>query len=503
MGDNPSERPGLERAPTGVPGLDTILAGGLLRGGIFIVQGSPGAGKTILGNQICFRHVANGGRALYVTLLAENHARMLLHIGQLGFFEETVIPDRLYYISAFRVLEEEGLAGVMNLLRREVQAHDVGILVLDGLSAIEDTAASTRELKKFIHQLQAQAAMANCTMLLLTGAKPVSAEHTLVDGVIELQTTLYGRRAERSLQVHKLRGSGYMRGEHSFRITGDGIIAYPSTEAWLSKPSIADRPTGPPVPTGLVQLDRITGGGFPPQSTALLVGPPGIGKTTLGLHFLSECDAKNRGLLFGFYETPAAIADKARTLGLPLERLIAQGHVEINWQPTTQGLLDAVCHQLIEAVRRRGIRRLFIDGLQGFQKLATDRERLGHIFAAFNNEFRGRGVNTLYTSEADLIGPVPGLPLSGLSLQGVSCIAEIILVTRYVELRSELHRMISVLKVRDAEINSAMHKFTITNRGMVIEPDSTGAETILAQAARHGGDPVLATALGAGRSGEG
>src|ERR1700749_3181115 len=115
------DRPILKRIATGVPGLDTVLRGGFLRGGIFIVQGSPGAGKTILGNQICFHHVASGGRALYVTLLAENHARMLLHIGQLGFFEEAAIPDRLYYISAFSVLEEAGLTGPLDLLRREIQ----------------------------------------------------------------------------------------------------------------------------------------------------------------------------------------------------------------------------------------------------------------------------------------------------------------------------------------------------------------------------------------------
>ena len=302
MRPDPTGGPQLERVPTGVPGLDTILRGGFLRSGIYIIQGYPGAGKTILGNQICFRHVASGSRALYVTLLAESHARMLLHLGSLGFFEQAVIPDRLYFISAFRTLEEAGLAGVLDLLRREMQAHDASILVLDGLSAIEDTAASSRELKKFVHQLQAHATMANCTMLLLTGAKAVSAEHTLVDGVIELQTQLYGRRAERSLQVHKLRGSGYMRGEHSYRITGDGIVVYPRTEALIGAPPAGERVSGPPLSTGIAQLDRMMGGGFPHHSTALLIGPPGIGKTTFGLHFLSECDEKNPGLLFGFYE---------------------------------------------------------------------------------------------------------------------------------------------------------------------------------------------------------
>jgi circadian clock protein KaiC len=242
------------------------------------------------------------------------------------------------------------------------------------------------------------------------------------------------------------------------------------------------------------------GGGFPQHSTALLVGPPGIGKTTLGLQFLSECNRDNPGLFFGFYETPAAICDKAKALGLPLEQLIAEGHVEIVWQPTTEGLLDETCDRLVAALERGGVRRLFIDGLQGFDRLAPERERLGHIFSAFSSEFRGRGISTLFTAEADLIGPVLGLPLSGLSLRGVSCIAEIILVMRYVELRSHLHRMISVLKVRDADIDCALHRFTISGDGIVIEPDSTTAEEILAQVLGQAGyqGPVRAAATGHG-----
>ena len=151
-----------------------------------------------------------------------------------GFSKKLQFSDRLYYISAFSVLEETGLSGVLDLLRREIQARGASVLVLDGLSAIEDASPSVPELKKFIHQLQAHAMMASCTTLLLTGTNSVSAEHTLADGVIELQTRLYGKRAERSLQVHKLRGSGYLRGEHSYRITDEGITVYPRTEGvWL------------------------------------------------------------------------------------------------------------------------------------------------------------------------------------------------------------------------------------------------------------------------------
>ena len=131
------------------------------------------------------------------------------------------------------------------------------------------------------------------------------------------------------------------------------------------------------------------------------------------------------------------------------------------------------------------------------------RESAWVIFSAFSSEFRGLGVSTLYTAESDLIGPVLGLPLSGLSLQGVSCIAEIILVARYVELRSRLHRMISVLKVRDSEIDSALHEFTITKNGIVIAPDSATAETILAEAAGQGRQANSMTVPESTRHGEG
>ena len=173
---------------------------------------------------------------------------------------------------------------------------------------------------------------------------------------------------------------------------------------------------------------------------------------------------------------------KVNALRLPLEGLIEQGQVEVLWQPTTEDILDEACHRMLEAVKRRNVRRLFIDGLEGFERLTTDRERLGHVFAALSNELSALGVTTLYTAEAETIGPVSGLPLSHAPLEGVSCIAEIILVMRYVELRAHLYRVIAVVKVRDALIASTFHKFTITNTGIVIDENASVAEQILAEA---------------------
>jgi circadian clock protein KaiC len=228
----------LERLPSGIAGLDAILGGGFFRSGVYIVHGLPGSGKTILANQLCYRHVAGGGRAVYVTLLAESHSRMLQHLRKLSFFDERAIPERLSYISAFHDLEADGLKGLMGVLRREMRARDVSVLVLDGLVAAAEAAQTDRELKKFIHEVQTSAVFNNCTVFMLTSGSPqrVNAEHTMVDGLIEIEDRLFDVRAERSIQVRKFRGDGALRGKHAFRITDDGLQVLPRNESMFDSP---------------------------------------------------------------------------------------------------------------------------------------------------------------------------------------------------------------------------------------------------------------------------
>src|SRR3954447_2176701 len=129
-----------DRLETGITGLDTILGGGVFEGGIYIIQGAPGAGKTILGNQICFAHAAHGRHALYITLLAESHSRMIGHMRRLSFFDEAAIPERMSYVGAFKTLEDDGLRGLLEVVRREVRSRKASILVLDGLVTVHDRA---------------------------------------------------------------------------------------------------------------------------------------------------------------------------------------------------------------------------------------------------------------------------------------------------------------------------------------------------------------------------
>src|ERR1700679_1071626 len=115
--------PKLERFNSGIPGLDRVLAGGFFAGGGDIVEGRPGAGKTIFANQLAFHAVLGGRCALYVTLLAESHTRLLQHLQDMSFFDPTAIPEQLTYGGGFRGLEEGGLKARLGLVRQELRAH--------------------------------------------------------------------------------------------------------------------------------------------------------------------------------------------------------------------------------------------------------------------------------------------------------------------------------------------------------------------------------------------
>jgi circadian clock protein KaiC len=477
----------LDRITTGIPGLDLVLNGGFLKGGLYIVQGPPGSGKTTLGNQICFNHVSADGRAIYVTLLAEYHARMMQHLSIMSFFDSSKIPDQLAYLNGLRVLHDDGLKALLSLLRREITTRGASILVIDGIVAARRIADDEQAFNEFVHELQAIAIATDCTVFMLTSAQGVhiTPEHTMVDGIIELVDQLSGWVAESSLRVVKFRGSSSLRGRHAFKITDDGIVVHPRLEALLARPSRPDPGGNAKLPSGADQLDVMLGGGLPESSTTMIMGPSGTGKTTLGLQFLAKCSESEPGLLFGFYETPTRLNAKIAGVCSSLAPLLAGNAVEVVWQPPTDDLLDAYGERLLQAVYRRKVRRLFIDGLGAFQQAAgTEPGRMGNFLTTLMNEMRVLGVTTLYTLEVpDLMGPAIRTPIGDLS-----SLAENLLMLRFVELRSRLYRLVSILKVRDSPFDSSLHEYTTTSRGLLIDATSDSAERIMSGYVRQAED---------------
>ena len=146
-------------------------------------------------------------------------------------------------------------------------------------------------------------------------------------------------------------------------------------------------------------------------------------------------------------------------------------------------MLDAYGERLLEAVHRRKVRRLFIDGLNGLMKAAVEPGRMDHFFTALANELRVLGVTTLYSLEVpDILGPAIRVPIDD-----ISSIAENMILLRFIELRSKLYRLISILKVRNSDFDPSLHQYRITNEGIEIEATADSAESIMSGFAQGGG----------------
>jgi circadian clock protein KaiC len=462
----------LERITAGIPGLDEILHGGLMKAGVYLVRGEPGSGKTIFGNQVCFHHVASGGKAGYITLLAESHARMLEHMEGLSFFRADAIPESIYYVSAFNALRERGLRGVTELVGSEMRSRKVELLVLDGLVTASHAAGSAEELKLFVSELQVYSALMGCTVLLLNSVstgEAVTAEQTMVDGIFRLRHELSGSRDERSLEVVKFRGSATLGGLHAFRIDAHGITVFPRLEASRTR-EVTDLVKGPALSTGVPGLDDLSrAGGYPRASVTAVAGPPGSGKTLLGLHFVARASVQEPALLFGFYESPALLQDIAAGFGIDLRALCNQGALEIMWQPYGALHLDELGYRLLGAVERTRSKRLFIDSLGGFLAAPGFAERGPTFLATLSNELRRLSTTTLVAVESD---DAHGLAVP-LANHGMSAMADNVARLRLDEDDQLLRRLVSIGKVRGSRTELSVRELRLADTGLQVVATGT------------------------------
>ncbi|MFJ4068119.1 ATPase domain-containing protein [Pseudomonas sp. NPDC089996] len=467
----------LKRLVTGIEGLDALLKGGLVAGASYIIQGPPGAGKTILANQLACGHVRDGGKVLVATLLSESHERLFQYLATLEFFDPALVGDQIQFVSAFDALEQEGLDAVVRLLRQEIGRQQASLLIVDGLLNARVRAETTLDTKKFVSELQGHAAFAGCTVLLLTSARldEGSPEHTMVDGVIELGEQLVGSRAVRHVQLRKTRGSAALSGRHECLIDASGMHVYPRLESLYSHPSEFGTATLSRVSTGVATLDAMFDGGLATGSVSLLMGPSGIGKTSLGLAFLAAASAEQPALHFGFYETPGRLRLKAASLGFDFAAQEREGTLQLCWQPTTEGLLDQVGARLLERVEQQGSKRVLIDSLGAFSRLAIDPARLNAFFRALAGELRARDVSVMLTWEMrDIFGSEITAPAPDLS-----SIVDNLMLMRFVEIDSQLRRMLSILKVRDSHHDPALHELLIGPQGISLRRAFEGACGVL------------------------
>jgi len=465
------------RVETGILGLDTVLLGGLLSGGTYLLMGGPGTGKTVLSNQLCSHRAGLGEHAVYVSVLTESHTRMLTNLRSLSFFEPDFIGSRISYVSGFSVLESEGPDGLRKMLLPIIRKQRARVLVVDSIASVLEYAESRTAARKFLRDLGTMCSLAGCVALMLT---PLTKEKALVelalaDGILRLRRHHRGLRDVRTLEVVKSRGSGHLEGRHIFTITSGGVRVHPRTEILLKTDDSTHEPDEFPerVPFG-AGLDQLLGEGILAGSTTALLGPPGSGKTLFGVQFLSTgVERREKGLLFGFYEPPTRLITKSEGVGIPLGKYVERGDIHLLWQPSAEHSLDALAERMLAAIYQTKAKRLFIDGLDGLKSGSYFQERFSLFFSAITNRLRMLGVTAVVSEELELFSYHP--ERTGIILSA-SC--DNIIHARYKDVGPRSYRLVSVVKARDGYHDASMREFFITGSGISVAEDSSSAEAI-------------------------
>jgi circadian clock protein KaiC len=465
------DRVTIRQLPTGVPGLDEILGGGLPEFSFNIIAGAPGCGKTTLAHQIMFANATPEQPALYFTVLGEPAIKMLRYQQQYSFFEDAKMDGAIRFINLSQVVLEQDLGAVLDAIIKEVEAFKAGIVVVDSFRTVVRKApnnASEVELQGFVQRLALHLTSWQATTFLIgeyvEGELRDNPVFTVADGLLWLYQSVERNSIVRKMQVMKLRGQESVPGLHTFRVTNAGLQTFPRTFGLVGEAGqVKGRRR---LSTGIGELDALMGGGIPEGDSLLLAGPSGSGKSTLGTQFIAEGLRHGEpGIVAVFEEIPAEYAQRAAMFGFDFDTPQKDGTLKIIYLRPLDLSVDETVHEIVNSVRKIGCKRLVIDSLVGFEMalapgFRTDfRESLYRMIAALTR----LGVTIVTTVE--VVEEFTSMNLSNFT---VSFLADDIVRFRYVSINGQLRKMLLVVKMRRSRHSIDMVGYQITSKGMVI-----------------------------------
>lgn len=450
---------------TGIPHLDFVLGGGLVPGSLTMVIGPPGCGKTILAQQLGFHIARQGGKVLVLTTLPEPHVKLLANLRTLDFFDEARIGDQIELLNVYRQLRED-FAGAGAMLLRLVRERRATLLILDSLDSVRDLAGGDMALRELIYELSAGLGLLGVTVVIVSALEPQRAtqypELTIADHIIMLRAGLRGARGLRTLEVVKMRGAAQRTGLHNYRIDARGLSVYPRQETVPLPPEVAlgDGRAA----FGLDELDRMMGGGPPRGSTTLLVGNPCTGKTLLALQFLADGWRRGEpGLYLTFQETERQLRVKAGSFHIPMPPAGTPG-CAFRYCVPAEFDADELAADIRARIAAGSVKRLVIDSLPDLLGGLVDEDRRFSFLTSLLAYTRNAGVTTCCNQELTGVTAAE----SRRQATGYAAYADTIVLLRHLEFRAALHRIISILKMRNSDHDCTIREFTIDARGLTI-----------------------------------
>lgn len=458
-----------ELAPTGIADLDEILRGGLPPHQMYFIQGDPGAGKTTLSFQFLLEGVKRNEKALYITLsastrdlnrVARSHGWDLSGIDIYEQFQGMRSTDT----TVFRPAEIE-LARTVQSILDTIEERQPDRVVIDSLGEIRLLSDSALRYRKQLLTLKEFFRDRRITALVLDDRLMSTRESEvqgLAEGVIRLSVSspMYGN-TRRSLEVVKMRGVGFRGGSHDFTIDKGGLTVFPRLSAGQH---LVSRDEGV-IPSGVAGIDALVGGGLERGSATMIMGPAGVGKSSLALQFAASAAAGgDRVTLFIFEEHRTVFLKRATSLGFDVAPLIEAGQMLVQQIDPAEMSAGEFAYTVRTSVETHGSSMIIIDSLNGYYNAMPEEHFLTLHLHELLSYLADAAVTTIViVSQHGALGQIT-------SPVDVSYLADAVVLLRYYESRGAFGRAISMLKKRTSAHEQTVREFRLTSAGLRVGP---------------------------------
>jgi len=460
---------------TGIEGLDDILFGGIPRGNVIIVTGSPGTGKTTFGLEFIYRGAQELGEPGVIVTFEVSAEKLVRDAAQFGWdLREPEGQGRLKIISTTRRVFQEEVLQPDSLLLTEATEMGARRIFVDGLAGMARHAnGDPRELFHILVEALHRESVTAMFTLDAPADRAVGAvpEDFIADTIILLGRVPVRRAVIRSIEVVKSRGQDYLMGAHSFRVVnGRGLEVYRRAQATRGggreQAGVTDLATR--IPTGIEGLDPLLNGGYFVGSTTLVVGISGVGKTVMGLQFLAEGARRGeRGLMVTLDEPRDQMVRNAATIGIDLPREMDRGMIEIWYQSPQEMEVDRHFAELERRVERLDPRRVLVDSLGGYGSMISPSVQMRDFFHAIVSLMRQRQITSVYSQEnPEMLG------MSSMTgILGISSLIDNILLMNWVELGDTFRLGLTIAKARAMPTGRTTYECEIVDgRGLHVLP---------------------------------
>jgi circadian clock protein KaiC len=464
------------RTSTGVSGLDEILRGGLVSNRSYMVRGGPGSGKTILGLQFLDWAVRRGDAALLITF-GESEGELRRNGGELGFAMDGIrILDLSPDSSRFALDEEYDIfppseverLPLTRRIREEVGAQRPVRVFVDGMTQLRYLTSNSFHFRNEALAFLRFLCELGSTVLFSSESNEAPDEDLqfIADAIIQLDFAA----GHRTLSVLKFRGSDFRAGAHTLRLSSTGMQVFPRLV-----PDDFDMNFEPEqIPFGLPEMDALVAGGLERGTITILTGPSGVGKSSLGMQFVTAAALRGeRAVVYLFEEQRELLIRRGEALRIPVRQALASGRLQILQVEPLRYTADEFALMVRHNVENQRATIVMLDSVSGYRLSLRDQDLVIHLHA-LAKYLQNMGVAVVLINEVEAI--TGDFRVTDV---GVSYVADNIIFLRYIEINGEIAKALGVLKKRLSDFEKTLREVVLTPDGIRVGAKLTGLRGIL------------------------